>query len=81
MLHIKLWLVDEYYYRFCTNSESYDHDQKAKRNIIEIELGENLLMSILEIKDVTYGYTKLEHILFEVNQNFECGKFYAIIGK
>ena len=38
-------------------------------------------MSILEIKDVTYGYTKLEHILFEVNQNFECGKFYAIIGK
>ena len=21
-------------------------------------------MSILEIKDVTYGYTKLEHILF-----------------
>ncbi len=24
----------------CTNSESYDHDQKAKRNIIEIELGE-----------------------------------------
>ncbi len=31
-------------------------------------------MSILEIKDVTYGYTKLEHILFEVNQNFECGK-------
>ena len=24
-------------------------------------------MSILEIKDVTYGYTKLEHILFEVN--------------
>lgn len=38
-------------------------------------------MCILEIKDVTYGYTKLEHILFEVNQNFECGKFYAIIGK
>ena len=40
MIHIKLWLVDEYYYRFCTNGESYDHDQKAKRNIIEIELGE-----------------------------------------
>lgn len=38
-------------------------------------------MSILEIKDVTYGYTKLEHVLFEVNQSFECGKFYAIIGK
>ena len=38
-------------------------------------------MSVLEMKDVTYGYTKLEHILFEVNQNFECGKFYAIIGK
>ena len=30
-------------------------------------------MSILEIKDVTYGYTKLEHVLFEVNQSFECG--------
>lgn len=40
MLHIKSWLVDEYYYRFCTNGESYDHDQKTKRNIIEIELGE-----------------------------------------
>ena len=40
MLHIKLWLADEYYYRFCTNCESYDHDQKAKGNIIKIELGE-----------------------------------------
>ena len=28
------------YYRFCINGESYDHDQKTKRNIIEIELGE-----------------------------------------
>lgn len=40
MFHVKLWLVDEYYYRFCINGESYDHDQKTKRNIIEIELGE-----------------------------------------
>lgn len=40
MLHIKLWLADEYYYRFCTNCEPYDHDQKAKGNIIKIELGE-----------------------------------------
>ena len=40
MLHIKLWLADEYYYRFCTTCESYDHDQKAKGNIIKIKLGE-----------------------------------------
>lgn len=33
MLHIKSWLVDEYYYRFCTNGEAYDHDQNAKLKI------------------------------------------------
>lgn len=33
MLHIKLWLVDESYYRFCTNGESFDRDQKAKLKI------------------------------------------------
>ena len=38
-------------------------------------------MSVLEIKDVTYGYTKSEDILYEINQSFECGKFYAIMGK
>lgn len=33
MLHIKLWLVDEYYYRFSTNGKSFDRDQKAKLKI------------------------------------------------
>lgn len=39
-------------------------------------------MDILEIKNVTYNYSKSsEKVLSSVNQNFEIGKFYAIIGK
>ena len=39
-------------------------------------------MSILEIKNVTYGYKDAEtKVLSSVNYSFEIGKFYAIIGK
>lgn len=39
-------------------------------------------MDILEIKNVTYNYSKSgELVLSKVNQKFEIGKFYAIIGK
>ncbi len=39
-------------------------------------------MKILELKNVTYQYKKSnEQVLFLVNQSFESGKFYAIIGK
>ncbi len=39
-------------------------------------------MSVLEIKNVNYGYSNSkEKILSSVNQKFELGKFYAIIGK
>lgn len=39
-------------------------------------------MSILEIKNVTYGYKDEEtKVLSSVNYSFEIGKFYAIIGK
>ena len=39
-------------------------------------------MSILEIKNVTYGYRDAEtKVLSSVNYSFEIGKFYAIIGK
>ncbi len=39
-------------------------------------------MSILEIKDVTYNYSNSkEKILSSINQKFELGQFYAIIGK
>ena len=39
-------------------------------------------MSVLEIKNVNYGYeNSKEKILSSVNQDFELGKFYAIIGK
>ena len=39
-------------------------------------------MSILEIKNVTYGYKDAEtKVLSSVNYGFEIGKFYAIIGK
>jgi len=39
-------------------------------------------MDILEIKNVTYNYSNSgELILSKVNQKFEIGKFYAIIGK
>ena len=39
-------------------------------------------MDILEIKDVTYNYSNSkEKILSSVNQKFELGQFYAIIGK
>ena len=39
-------------------------------------------MDILEIKNVTYNYSNLsEKVLSSVNQKFEIGKFYAIIGK
>ena len=37
-------------------------------------------MDILEIKNVTYNYSN-EKVLSSVNQKFEIGKFYAIIGK
>ena len=39
-------------------------------------------MNILEIKNVTYNYSNSnEKVLYSVNQKFEIGKFYAIIGK
>ena len=39
-------------------------------------------MSILEIKNVTYGYKDEEtKVLSSVNYSFEIGKFYAIVGK
>ena len=39
-------------------------------------------MNILEIKNVTYNYSNSsELVLSKVNQKFEIGKFYAIIGK
>jgi hypothetical protein len=39
-------------------------------------------MSILEIKNITYGYKDAEtKVLSSVNYSFEIGKFYAIIGK
>ena len=39
-------------------------------------------MDILEIKNVAYNYVNSkEKILSEVNQKFELGKFYAIVGK
>ena len=39
-------------------------------------------MDILEIKNVTYSYSNSnEKVLSSVNQKFEIGKFYAIIGK
>ena len=39
-------------------------------------------MDILEIKNVTYNYSNSkEKILSSVNQKFELGQFYAIIGK
>ena len=39
-------------------------------------------MDILEIKNVTYNYSNSnELVLSSINQKFEIGKFYAIIGK
>ena len=39
-------------------------------------------MDILEIKNVTYNYSNSnELVLSKINQKFEIGKFYAIIGK
>ena len=39
-------------------------------------------MDVLEIKNVSYSYeNSREKILSQVNQSFERGKFYAIIGK
>ena len=39
-------------------------------------------MEILEIKNVSYSYANSkEKILSGVNQKFELGKFYAIVGK
>ena len=39
-------------------------------------------MDVLEIKNVTYSYSNSrENILLSVNQKFELGQFYAIIGK
>lgn len=39
-------------------------------------------MDILEIKNVAYSYANSkEKVLSGVNQKFELGKFYAIVGK
>ena len=39
-------------------------------------------MEILEIKNVSYSYANSkEKVLSGVNQKFELGKFYAIVGK
>ena len=39
-------------------------------------------MNTLEIKNVTYSYANSkEKVLYLINQSFELGKFYAIIGK
>ena len=39
-------------------------------------------MDVLEMKNITYSYTNSnEKILSSVNQKFQLGKFYAIIGK
>ena len=39
-------------------------------------------MDVLEIKNVTYSYlNSRENVLLSINQTFEQGKFYAIIGK
>lgn len=39
-------------------------------------------MDILEIKNVAYSYANSkEKVLSAVNQKFELGKFYAIVGK
>lgn len=39
-------------------------------------------MDILEIKNVNYSYANSkEKVLSGVNQKFELGKFYAIVGK
>ena len=39
-------------------------------------------MDVLEIKNITYRYTNSsEKILSSINQKFQLGKFYAIIGK
>lgn len=58
----------------------HDFSEKTKRNFNKNKLGDSK-MNILEIKNVTYGYTRHEDILYEVNQSFELKKFYAIIGK
>ena len=40
------------------------------------------MMEILEIKNVSYSYANSkEKVLSGVNQKFELGKFYAIVGK
>ena len=39
-------------------------------------------MEVLEIRNVTYNYSNSkEKVLSSVNQKFELGKFYAIVGK
>ena len=39
-------------------------------------------MNILEIKNVTYSYANSkEKVLSAISENFELGKFYAIVGK
>lgn len=39
-------------------------------------------MEVLEIRNVTYNYSNSkEKVLSAVNQKFELGKFYAIVGK
>ncbi|BDP48036.1 hypothetical protein EfmJHP9_29060 (plasmid) [Enterococcus faecium] len=38
-------------------------------------------MDILEIKNVAYNANSKEKVLSGVNQKFELGKFYAIVGK
>ena len=57
-----------------------DFNEKTERNFSENKLGGK--MSVLKIKNVSYAYAgNRENILEGVDQKFERGKFYAIIGK
>ena len=57
-----------------------DFNEKTERNFSENKLGGK--MSVLKIKNVSYAYEgNRENILEGVDQKFERGKFYAIIGK
>ena len=57
-----------------------DFNEKTERNFSENKLGGK--MSVLKIKNVSYTYAgNRENVLEGVDQKFERGKFYAIIGK
>lgn len=58
MLHIKSWLVDEYYYRFCTNGESYDHDKSQAKNLSLQLLPYSLIISLCFSAIVSLVYAK-----------------------